>query len=392
MNYDSGYKNAIETIIGMMHSEKHSHYSVENVSILEPLYLSIVEGISFSKRQFEADRVKMIIKKGRRIHLPSKSRYMCSDIHAHIIKNVKYQVEYKTTFCSRNLIVRFSLFDNKLEFSELEYYFQMILSWIYTIFHYSETSCGKTQIIDLYFTDFKKLFPKSSVNVLGNSNCNSGYSSISAETNEIVIYRSEEWFKVLIHETFHSFGLEPNFNCERQLNKYIGTLLPIQQSVRVNEAYIETWARIINVVYSAVINSDSRNEFYNILRFSLQLEVLFSIYQAVKVLDFMNLDYESVIDKRSVQAKIMYKENTHVFAYYILTASFMNNIFGFIRWCTKHNTKWLQFYKSNRTCKSFERLIKDSLYNIEMKKACKKFKNHDWQKEGLRFSIVDSVN
>ena len=40
----------------------------------------------------------------------------------------------------------------------------------------------------------------------------------------------------------------------------------------------------------------------------------------------MNIDYNSVIDKTSVTAKMLYKENTHAFAYYILTAAFMNNI------------------------------------------------------------------
>ena len=60
--------------------------------------------------------------------------------------------------------------------------------------------------------------------------------------------------------------------------------------------------------------------------------------------------------------------------------------------CTKHNTKWLQFYNSNRTCKSFERLIKDSLYSDEMQETCNLFKSREWHTQGLRFSIVDSVN
>lgn len=392
MNYDQGYKNAMDTILDIMHSRSHSYFSLQDVSILEPLYNEIVNGIVYAKKQFDMDKVKMMINTGNKMFMPSRSRYMPNEITEYIGKNLKQQVQYSCLVGTRKLLVRFGLFDNKLEFSELEYYFQMIVSWIHTISLYSDKSCGRTQVINFYLTDFKKLFPKSSVKILGPFNCNSGSSTVCSDSNTITIYRSEEWFKVFIHETFHSFGLEPKHHCETRLSNYISTLLPIQSNVRVSEAYVETWARLINVVYSAIINSDGRDEFYNILRFSLQIECLFSVYQAVSVLNFMNLDYNSVIDKTSVAAKMMYKENTHVFAYYILSASFMCNIFGFVRWCTKTNTKWLQFYNSNRSCKSFERLIKDSLYSKEMLEICDLFKKKEWRTQGLRFSIVDSVN
>ena len=392
MNYDQGYKHAMDTILGIMHSDTNSLFTIQEVEALEPLYNDIVAGMIYAKKQFEMNKVNMAIVRGRRMIMPQRSRYMPNEIVEHIQNNIKQQVQYTTSVGTRKLLVRFGLFDNKLEFSELEYFFQMIVSWIYAISSYSDSTCGKNQVINFYFTDFKKLLPKSSVSILGPINCNSGSSSVCAENNTITIYRYEEWFKVFIHETFHSFGLEPNHSCENRLSDYISSLLPIQPRIRVSEAYVETWARLINVAYSAIINSEGRQEFYNILRFSLQIECLFSVYEAVKVLRFMNIDYNSVIDKTSVTAKMLYKENTHAFAYYILTAAFMNNIFGFIRWCTKHNTKWLQFYSTNRTCKSFERLIKDSLNSDDMKNSCKLFENVGWHDRGLRFSIVDSVN
>ena len=392
MNYDSSYNHAVDTIIGIMNTRNHPHFTHDDVSILEPLYHDIVNSMAFAKKQFESGNVDMKINRGHRMTIPTNNRYMPNEITEYIRNNMKQQVQYTSRVGSRNLVVRFGLFNNKKEFSELEYYFQMILTWIHTVVKYSDISCGRTQIINFYFTDFKKLFPKSSVNILGPINCNSGSSTVCSDKNTITIYRNEEWFKVFIHETFHSFGLEPNHSCENHLSNYISSLLPIKSSVRVSEAYVETWARIINVIFSAIINSENQNEFYNFCRFSLQIESLFAVYQAVRVLNFMNLDYNSVTDKTSVTAKMLYKENTHVFAYYILTAALMTNIFGFVRWCTKHNTKWLQFYNSNRSCKSFERFIKDSLYNNEINQLCELFRNERWNSEGLRFSIVDSVN
>lgn len=154
---------------------------------------------------------------------------------------------------------------------------------------------------------------------------------------------------------------------------------------------METWARIINVVYSAIINSEGSREFYTLLRFSLQLESLFSVYQAIRVLNFMNIDYETVLDKTSVTARMLYKEDTHVFAYYIIAAALMHNATGFIRWCSNHNTKWLKFYSSTRTCKSFERFMHECFYDNDMAACCKLFGSQEWTKQGLRFSIVESV-
>ena len=62
--------------------------------------------------------------------------------------------------------------------------------------------------IHLFMTDFKKEIPKSTVDVIDVMNVNSGLSDVCQRDSEIIIYRKEEWFKVFIHETFHSLGLD----------------------------------------------------------------------------------------------------------------------------------------------------------------------------------------
>lgn len=389
MDYDVGYKEAIDMILSLMKSRVP--YSKEQVSILDPLYTEIVDGLAFAKKQFDSRNVRMSIKKGRYMHIPPNSIFMPREINQHISNHMKRQVVYNVHLGHRKITIRFGLFDNKLEMSDLEYYAQMIISWLHSVVRYADYNCGKNQLIDIYFTDYKKEFPKSSVITLGPINCNSGFSTVCAERNEMTIFRSEEWFKVFLHESFHSFGLEFNDSCEMQQSNYIVGTLPIKPRVRVSETYVEVWARIINVVYSAVINSQGTDEFHNLLRFSLQLEALFSMYQAVRVLNFMNLDYRSVIDKTSVTSKMLYKEDTHVFAYYILSAALMNDALGFIRWCSNHNTRLLKFYNSNRTCKSFERFMHTSIYDGNILKSCDIFGSQEWTKQGLRFSIVESV-
>ena len=57
MNYDQGYKNAMDTILGIMHSGSYSYFSLQDVSILEPLYNEIVNGMEYARKQFDMDRV-----------------------------------------------------------------------------------------------------------------------------------------------------------------------------------------------------------------------------------------------------------------------------------------------------------------------------------------------
>ena len=90
---------------------------------------------------------------------------------------------------------------------------------------------------------------------------------------------------------------------------------------------------------------------------------MFSAIQAYRILAFMNIAYSDVINKGSVIAKTLYKEKSNVFAYYILSATFLSNPYRFLRWCGKYNTNWLQFNNSPYAVKEFEGFIKRSLHN-----------------------------
>ena len=77
------------------------------------------------------------------------------------------------------------------------------------------------------------------------------------------------------------------------------TILPINPSVRVSEAYVETWARIINAPYAAVLKHPVKR-YLSIVRFSLLVESMFSVIQASRILSFMNISCADVINKTSV--------------------------------------------------------------------------------------------
>ena len=63
----------------------------------------------------------------------------------------------------------------------------------------------------------------------------------------LLIYRKEEWFKVLIHELFHVLGLDfsvINYDNNKEiLRKHFNN---INSDLLISEAYCELWATILN--------------------------------------------------------------------------------------------------------------------------------------------------
>jgi hypothetical protein len=116
------------------------------------------------------------------------------------------------------------------------------------------------------------------------------------------------------------------------------------------------------------------NQLLTNAEFFLNFERIFSFYQMVKVLNFMDLEYDLLIKKKSPADSIrrtLYKENTNVLAYYIVTTILMNSYEDFLVWCKINNDTFLQFKKTDTNQRSFCKFIEqrykspELLFNIE---------------------------
>ena len=87
-------------------------------------------------------------------------------------------------------------------------YVDTIIMWLYILNEYGSKKCSTTFTIFLYLTSLEKKLPTSNIDILDQINVNTAFTSTCPSDSEIVIFRKEEWFKVFIHETFHSFGLD----------------------------------------------------------------------------------------------------------------------------------------------------------------------------------------
>ena len=73
----------------------------------------------------------------------------------------------------------------------------------------------------------------------------------------------------------------------------------------------------------------------------------------------MGLTYKNLVNNKSTDVKDKYKENTNVFAYYILTAICLSNINDFFDWCK--NNKIIQLYNLNKKTKKYKNIRRKTL-------------------------------
>ena len=381
-----------------------------------------------------------------------KSTYVPTKIADYIKEKATILLEYSCDLGNgKNVIVKFILFDssqyelNNIRKKSASYFKHCVLKiyiWLKLLSKYSSVECGKNLECFIYLTPFKRKLPSCSdvetesnmyhyndspeneidddtenmygagnkkSNVIGASHVNGGVSDVCQIDGRIVVYRREEWFKVLIHETMHNYGLDFSTLNISSANKKLQSIFAIQTDIKIFESYCEIWARIMNVFFESyfelnrysrtlfrplttrkkIINNihkqhfvslknghkhvgtDKKERFLNIFYDNIQHESVFSIFQCVKVLNFMGLDYNIISncnDANYVIVKKFYKEQTNVFAYYIIVAVLIANFNNFILWCIDNNTNLFNFKKENASVDSFVMFISKNYKNNDLLK------------------------
>ena len=313
-------------------------------------------------------------KEGAKPALLNDNKYLPADIGAYIKREEKYQISYTCQVAKKTVRVHFALFtEAEQKIARIKYMKQvkMMYIWLHVCASFAGNKmCAKEIDVYIYPTPFNKVLPATKKEPLGVANVNTAVTLACAPDGEIVVFREEEWFKVFIHETFHAYGLDFASGAQPYvsiLKAALGGIFPIKCEFEATEAYTETWARIMNcllVSFFALEDKADLETFFLYSEFCLRLERMFTLYQCNKVLKFMGLEYKEIYDRGEISKskQHMYKEETHVFSYYILTGIFMNNYSGFIDWCSANNSPLLQFSCTAEKFKSLVEFI-NSAYN-----------------------------
>lgn len=264
---------------------------------------------------------------------------------------------------------------------------QQIYIWLLVLYSYSTSICLKDFTIYLYLLDLPKKFPTQPFEPIKEIHANTAFTTACSKNNingvgsnentEITIFRLEEWFKVLIHETFHKMGLDFSSNDYQLQNKgfedNLRTLFPaLKTEFRGYETYCEIWASLLNVllldflqhqyVYSRNSRNNVKNEwslFLSRITEDIHNERVYSLSQSTRILQHYGLKYTDLFTHTS-----NYKEETNVFSYFILKNVLFYFINDFLEWMVKKNKGSLQFDIGN--LQSFFLFIKSHYNNRQL--------------------------
>jgi hypothetical protein len=286
--------------------------AIKNSTYIEPI-ISSHKGLPFSSNyNYISKEIQDII---------SNSSYDCKIYHFKLKsgRTVKFYIMYEINDTTNHI--------------EL---YEKISQWLSYIDTISNKKCSKTLNIYIYLTDLCKVLPKKQNEPFQEININSAFTFSCLENNEIFIYRKEEVFKVFIHETMHSFGLDfSSLNIDEADDIIKHNFKGIKSNdLRIYESYCETWAEIINILLKG--GNINKYIFY---------EKKWALFQCGKVLQHHFLNYNDLFDKN----KIYKEENTNLFSYFILKAINLLHVNDFVLFCDNSNTNLINFRNDQET-------------------------------------------
>jgi hypothetical protein len=225
--------------------------------------------------------------------------------------------------------------------------------WLYVVcaFIGEQSTCSPQLTVYWYLTKRSKNMPEMYGEVIDEINANTGFTmACPSVANAIYIYRREEWFKVFIHETIHSFGVDFAQMPEEKVNRAIFQMFGVHCDLRLYEAYTETWAEIINAIFVCMTPPPE------LVENALNNERMFSLFQKTKVLGHQRIKYRELCTASTSRTK--YAERTPVFSYFIIKSILMFHYNDFIEWCVENNRGTFVFQKTDANVGGFIEFIR----------------------------------
>jgi hypothetical protein len=330
------------------------------------------------------------IGRGSYNHIPTEIRNTIEQIHV-------YQAVYSFNINKRVFRVALMLPVKSKSSRKPTAFFQDVIKkmyiWLYLIAPAVKPDCSDTMNIHIFFTDHKKRLAQVDQTPLGEIHVNTAFTTSCKPSTDVHIYRKEEWFKVFIHETFHSQGLDFSSMNDSSSDRIILKHFPITTSrgVRLYESYCEMWAEIMQNVFIAYFTSspkDIDSKLLSKIEKLLHKETLFSIFQCVKILNHYNLTYEQLTDidcPMSKKVRQNYHEESHILSYYVIKSILFSQYNKFIEWCGENNIEdksylpytinTIRFLHTPEAIEKYTRLAVNESQNEYLLKNIRHFEN-----------------
>lgn len=149
--------------------------------------------------------------------------------------------------------VELSMYGFRMSENDLEERVSFALAAIIAVLNLADLTPLRKLSINIFLTPFRKQATLGSP--LTPENVNSGYCTLGKHSREIVVFRKEEWFKVLLHELLHCFDVGPSTKEQVQFRSYMSRTYQLRD-VSLDEGYIEFLARVLNCMFCALYDDD----------------------------------------------------------------------------------------------------------------------------------------
>ena len=316
-----------------------------SINILYSLYQQLLSSYKYcSNNRFKKNIKREILynfKHPQSLIDDIKSKYVSPKVYRFISQNKSLLIKY-TVLMDIEYVIYFNIYNDSfyknLYDKTLFNYIDLSILNIITVINFLEKYRGikcHTERLELYLflTDFKKYIPANKNKVLDADNVNSGVTMPCQKTTRIYIYRREEYMKIIIHELLHALGIDMPIYLYSKYSIRLNDFFRIDSTYNLNETYTEIWSLIINTLMVNVIGNDNdinKNNIVKRIKNSLFIENTFSRFQVIKILNHMGLSLEDLTNRvRSYN----YREESNVFAYYILKYLAINNLNDFLLMC-----------------------------------------------------------
>ncbi len=382
-------------------SNKNPTTQKKTDSILTSLYEKLRIANKYVENLNLSNQIKTYIKKGK---LPNSdllsSNFVSDKCKKHTLKKDVNYLKINSLIYDKKITIYFTLFENNISINHYKKHIKNILILLYLLLSYSADHKSGSIVLYLYLTPEKKILPNTSISILNQENVNTAVTTACNKHGSVLVYRKEEWFKVLIHELHHLLCLDFSGLEYKSLKKSLLEIFKIKSDYNVAESYSEFWATIINCLFCSFNTLDDncdKSTFLLHCEFFIEFERIFSLFQTIKVLDFMGMNYKELISNNTEDIQLrytLYREKTNVFCYYILKNILLFNYDEFLSFCHNNNTLLMKFKKTPLNFKAFFNFILKRYKSTELIKSLTKKSIYSMFykiKNGIKFPYKEKI-
>ena len=247
---------------------------------------------------------------------------VCQDIEKNIVKQTNYNLSYVSDGYSKNI----ELSVNTKNSTELgKDTLDKIVRTILLLPKFNISRVADTPVkVNLYLSSIKKRCLNKKTKILGSNNINSGVTVFKYNENLPIIttvYRSEEMYKLIIHELIHNYKYDFAF---LEFNLKLSDFINISRDTKltVNESYTE----VVTVLLNTMIESFNFKKMvnYDLFKVMINYEAQYSLLQCARILKFYEFTSADDFFQR-YDNKNRFRQNTNVFSYFFIKTALLVN-------------------------------------------------------------------